>query len=357
MRIPIYKPWITKVERDILQDAVDSGWFSSIGEYINLFENEFSKFIGSKYSVSLNSGTSACHLSLLGNGIKSGDEVIIPASTFIACANAVKYCNATPILADIDKNTWNISLDEIKKKVTKKTKAVFLVHMLGNPCGKEIYEWCKENNILCIEDACESIGASLNGKKTGILGKCAAFSFFGNKNLTTGEGGMITTNDASVFEKVKYLKGQAQDETYVHGDIGYNYRMTNIQAALGYAQMLRIKEILSEKDRVFNTYRENLNSSIGENLKLQETTVDAKHSNWMFAIYSSKINEIKENLNKKGIDTRPMFYPVNSMKPYASNEVYKNAIDVNKKVIMLPSFPELKDAEIKQICDVVKKAL
>ena len=357
MKIPIYKPWITKAEKIILQDAIDSGWFSSIGKYINLFEEKFSEFIGCKYSVSMNNGTSSCHLSLLSSGIKSGDEVIVPASTFIACPNAVKYCGAVPIIADVDKYTWNISLNEIKKKKTKKTKAIFLVHMLGNPCDQEIYDWCEENNILCIEDACESIGASLNEKKTGSLGNCGAFSFFGNKNLTTGEGGMLTTNDKTIFQKAKYLRGQAQDSTYLHGDIGYNYRMTNIQAALGYSQMLRIQEIMSEKERVFNCYKKNLESLVNnDTFKIQKTTKNSKHANWMFAIYSDKKENIKTCLNENGVDTRPMFYPVNSMKPYLSKDVYDVAVDLSSKVIMLPSYPELQDDEIEKICNLVKSS-
>lgn len=355
--IPIYKPWITKQEKDFIYKAADSAWVSSIGEYIKLFEESFCDFIGSKYALSINNGTSACHLSLLASGIGHGDEVIVPSSTFIACPNSVVYCGAKVVLADVDKDTWNISLDEIKNKRTKKTKAVFVVHMLGNPCSQEIYDWCEKEGILCIEDACESIGASLNNKKTGILGHCGAFSFFGNKNLTTGEGGMLTTNDEDVFEKAKYLRGQAQNHTYFHGDVGYNYRMTNIQAALGYSQMLRIEDIMFEKQRVFDCYKKNLDSIIDDSgFKIQKTSENSKHANWMFAIYSKKKDNIKNVLNKNGVDTRPMFYPVNSMNPYFSEEIYSVANDLSSRVIMLPSYPELKNNQIEKICELVKKS-
>lgn len=356
MNIPIYKPWITKKEIDIVQDAISSSWISSKGIYIDLFEEKFSEFIGSKYSVSLNNGTSACHIALLSCGIKEGDEVIVPSCAFIACINAVSYCKAKPILADIDEHDWNISLEEIKKKKTPKTKAVFLVHTLGNPCKQEIYDWCNDNNILCIEDACESIGASLNNKKTGILGKCGAFSFFGNKNITTGEGGMLTTNDLSIKEIANYLKGQAQDSTYIHGDIGYNYRMTNIQAAIGYSQIQRIDEIMSEKNRVFDCYTKNLSILISESFRLQKITKNSKHSNWMFAFYSKNKDKIKINLEKNGIETRPMFYPVNHMKPYYSNEIFEKSIDINKHCLMLPSYPELRNEDIEKICEIIKSA-
>jgi perosamine synthetase len=356
-KIPIYRPWVTDQDKKFVKDAIESGWISSIGKYIDLFEDEFCKFIGSKYSVSTNNGTSACHLALLSNGIGYGDEVIVPSSTFIACPNSVRYCGAEVVLADVDLLTWNISLESIKEKTTNRTKAVFLVHMLGNPCCEEIYDWCDDKGIICIEDACESIGASLNNKKTGSLGKCAAFSFFGNKNLTTGEGGMITTNDVNVFERAKYLRGQAQDSTYIHGDIGFNYRMTNIQAAIGYSQMLRIEEIICEKSRVFETYRKNLKSIVGQNnFKFQKTTKNSQHANWMFAVYSETTSNIKQDLHNEGIDTRPMFYPVNSMKPYKSNEIFKNAEDLSKNVFMLPSYPELQDKDIVKICNIVKKS-
>lgn len=355
--IPIYKPWITEEDKSIVVDAINSGWVSSIGKYIDLFESKFCEFIGSRYAVSTNNGTSACHLALLSSGVTSDDEVIVPSSTFIACPNSVKYCGANVVLADVDKYTWNISLEEIKNKVTNKTKAVFLVHMLGNPCSQEIYDWCKKNNILCIEDACESIGASLNSKKTGTLGDCSAFSFFGNKNVTTGEGGMLTTDNEDVYIRAKYLRGQAQDSTYIHGDVGYNYRMTNIQAALGYSQMLRIEDIMSEKQRVFNCYKKNLESIIGENgFRIQKTSENSKHANWMFAIYSNKKDDIKKLLNKNGVDTRPMFYPVNSMNPYLSEEVHSVADDLSSRVIMLPSYPELKNIQIEKICKLVKKS-
>lgn len=355
--IPIYKPWITKEDKSFVIDAINSGWVSSIGKYIDLFESKFCEFIGSRYSVSTNNGTSACHLALLSSGVCSNDEIVVPSSTFIACPNSVKYCGAKVVIADVDKYTWNISLEQIKNKVTDKTKAVFLVHMLGNPCDQEIYDWCKQNNILCIEDACESIGASLNCKKTGTLGECAAFSFFGNKNITTGEGGILTTDDEDIYIRAKYLRGQAQDSTYIHGDIGYNYRMTNIQAALGYSQMLRIEDIMFEKQRVFDFYKKNLDSIIDDSgFKIQKTSENSKHANWMFAIYSKKKDNIKNVLNKNGVDTRPMFYPVNSMNPYLSEEIYSVANDLSSRVIMLPSYPELKNSQIEKICELVKKS-
>jgi len=356
--IPIYKPWLTEIEKKHLSLAIDSEWISSKGKYLNLFQEKLSEFINCKYSSLLNTGTAACHLALLCSGINEGDEVIVPACTFIAAVNSIKYCNAIPVLADIDNENWNISFEEIKKKTTSKTKAVFLVHLLGNPCPSEIYEWCKSKNIICIEDACESIGASLNGNKTGTLGSCGAFSFFGNKNITTGEGGAITTNDENIFKQVEYLKGQAQDRTYIHSAIGYNYRMTNIQAALGYAQILRVKEITDEKNRVFSYYKNSLKDLILSNkIKIQKETKGSAPANWMFAIKSDKKNEIEKTLNQNNIETRPLFYPVNEMLPYKSDIKYVNSIDLNRNAIMLPSYPELSKNQIDKICDLVKKVI
>lgn len=356
--IPIYKPWLTQVEKKHLLSAIDSEWVSSKGEYLTLFQEKLSEFIGCKHVSLLNTGTAACHLALLCSGIQPNDEVIVPACTFIAAVNAVKYCGATPVLADITSDDWNISLEEIKKKTTSKTKAVFLVHFLGNPCSTEIYEWCKSKNILCIEDACESMGASLYGKKTGNAGLCAAFSFFGNKNITTGEGGAITTNDEGVFKRVEYLKGQAQDRTYVHSDIGYNYRMTNVQAALGYGQMLRSSEIISEKDRVFSYYKHLLKDYISsKKIIIQKETEGSTPANWMFAIKTNRKLEIEKTLNSNQIETRPIFYPVNQMLPYKSDVKYHNSIDLNSNGIMLPSYPELTEKQISKICDLVKKVI
>lgn len=356
--IPIYKPWLTSVEKKHLSDAIDSEWVSSKGQYLQLFQEKLSEFINCKHVSLLNTGTAACHLALLCSGMGEGDEVIVPACTFIAAVNSIKYCGATPILADIDGDDWNISLDEIKKKVTPRTKAIFLVHMLGNPCRSEIYGWCKNNNILCVEDACESIGASLNNSKTGTLGNCGAFSFFGNKNVTTGEGGAITTNNTDLFKHVEYLKGQAQDRTYIHSAIGYNYRMTNVQAALGYAQMIRINEILQEKDRVFSSYKNHLKDHItSKKIIIQKQTDGSSPANWMFAVKSNNKNGIEKKLNENNIETRPLFYPVNEMLPYKSNVIFKNSVDLNRNAIMLPSYPELPEDQIIRICDLVKGCL
>lgn len=353
MDIPIYKPWITKKEIQFVNDAVKSTWVSSIGKYIDLFEDSFKNFIGSKYALSLNNGTSACHLALLCSGIKEGDEVMVPACCFIAAVNAITYCGAKPVLIDIDKDTWNISLSEINKNFSTKTKAIFGVHMLGNPCDIEILNFCKQKNILYIEDACESIGASSNLIKTGNIGHCSAFSFFGNKNLTTGEGGMITTNSEEVFNKVKCLKGQGQSKRYFHSEIGYNYRMTNIQAALGYAQMLRINEIIEEKNRVYSTYKKLLQ----DHVSLQKVNENDIHSNWMFGFVCKSKEKVEIALNENGIETRIMFYPINEMPPYKSDEEYSNSIFLNRNGLMLPSYPQLKNNQIEKICDLIKKNL
>jgi len=351
MIIPIYKPWITELEKKYSKEAIESEWISSQGAYIRRFEEAFACFIGCKHAIAVNNGTSACHLALLSCGIKEGDEVIIPACTFIATANAVKYCGAKPVLADIDRETWNVSLENIKKARTRKTKAVFLVHLLGNPCDKEIYEWCEKEGIICIEDACESIGASYGKTRTGNMGLVSAFSFFGNKNLTTGEGGMVTTNNDVVAEKCRLLKGQGQgDKRYFHTDVGYNYRMTNVQAAIGLAQVERIQEILSEKRRIFQHYSREL-ANIAIMQKIKEGT---EHACWMFGIVSKYRTEIEEELRKEGVDTRPMFYPINDMPPYFSEEIFPCSRTLSKYGLMLPSFPELKEEEINKICSIIK---
>ena len=244
--------------------------------------------------MSVNNGTAACHLALLAHGIGEGDEVIIPNTTFVATANAVKYCGATPVIAPVRSDTWNIDLDHIdsvEALITEKTKAIFVVHLLGNPCHYNALKRFKRkySNILIIEDACEAFGAgykdSINDEyfPCGSWFDAAAFSFYGNKSITTGEGGMVTTNNKDTYEKLLLLKGQGQTDTYFHPMIGYNYRMTNIQAAIGCAQLKRWDEIFANKQRVFNRYLENLTNIAGWQYILDNHL----HGNWMFAYYNN----------------------------------------------------------------------
>jgi perosamine synthetase len=304
------------------------------------------------------------HLALVSLGIKEGDEVIVPDLTFIATANVVKYTGATPVFADIDKETWCIFPDDIKKKITPKTKAIIPVHLYGHPADMEpILEIAKEYNLYVIEDCAEAHGAKYKDKKVGSIGHCGVFSFYGNKIITTGEGGMIVTNDENFYEKAKYLRDHAmsKEKRYWHTEIGYNYRMTNIQAALGLAQLERIDEIINKKRQIFEWYNEGLKDL--ENIKLNPEKEWAKNVYWMVCLVNEKFDEEKRDdfmkkLKEKGIDTRPFFYPCSMMPMYKQdNFINPVSYDLYKKGINLPSGYNLKEENIKWICFNIKKIL
>jgi perosamine synthetase len=363
--IPVYEPTITEKEIEYIIRAVKSGWVSSLGEYINKFEDEFAKFVGTKYALTVANGTAGLHLALASLGIKEGDEVIVPDLTFIATANAVKYTGATPIFADIDKETWCISVEDIERKITPRTKAIIPVHLYGHPADMDpIMKIAKRYNLYIIEDCAEAHGAEYKGKKVGSFGHCGVFSFYGNKIITTGEGGMITTNDEKLYEKAKYLRDHAmsKEKRYWHTEIGYNYRMTNIQAALGLAQLERINEIIQKKRQVFEWYKEGLKDLKG--IKLNPEKEWAKNVYWMVCLVNENFDEEKrerfmKELKNKGIDTRPFFYPC-SMMPMYKQDGFVNPIsyDIYKKGINLPSSANLNKEDIiiirRMLIDVIE---
>jgi len=259
--IPISKPSITKKEIAYVTDAVRSGWVSSLGKYIDMFEEKFAAYCGTKYAVATSNGTTALHLVLAALGITARDEVIISDLTFVATGNAVKYTGAKVVTVDIEEETLCIKPEAIKKAITSKTKAIIPVHLYGHPANmEEINKIAKKHNLFVIEDAAEAHGAEVNGKKVGSLGHAGVFSFYGNKIITTGEGGMITTNDEELYKKMRYLRDHAmsKEKRYWHTEVGFNYRMTNLQAALGVAQLERIDELLAKKEEIFKWYQEGL---------------------------------------------------------------------------------------------------
>jgi perosamine synthetase len=359
--IPVSEPTITEKEVEYILKAVKSGWVSSLGEFINKFEEEFARYVGTKYALTTSNGTTALHLALVSLGIKEGDEVIVPDLTFIATANAVAYTGAKPVFADIDPETWCIDPEDIKKKITSKTKAIIPVHLYGHPADMDpILEIAKEYGLYVIEDCAEAHGAEYKGKKVGSLGICGAFSFYGNKIITTGEGGMITTNDEALYERAKFLRDHAmsKEKRYWHTEVGYNYRMTNIQAALGLAQLERIDEIIRKKRQIFEWYREYLKDIAG--IKLNPEKEWAKNVFWMVCLLVENFDEDKRDrfmrfLREKGIDTRPFFYPC-SMMPMYKNSKIKNKVsyEIYKKGIILPSGYNLTEEEVKWICQEIK---
>jgi perosamine synthetase len=357
-KYPVYKPLIGKKEKEYVNECLDSTWISSKGKFISLFENKFSEYVKCDYSTTCTNGTVALHLALLALDIKKGDEVIVPTLTYIASVNAITYVGAKPIFIDSENEYWQINTKKIEEKITSNTKAIIVVHLYGHASNMdEIVKIAKKYNLKIIEDCAEAFGTQYKNKHVGSFGDIATYSFFGNKTITTGEGGMVTTNDKVLYKRIIKLKGQglAENREYWHDLIGYNYRMTNIACAIGLAQIERVEYILNQKRRIAQYYKENLKSLP---LQFHKESEDCIHSYWMCTILSE--NEIvrdklraylKENL----IETRPIFHPIHKMPMYNFNEEYIIAENISSRGINLPSYPELENHDLELICKTIKE--
>ena len=356
---PISQPTITDLETKYVNDAITSGWVSSLGFYIEELEKEFAKFCGVKYAVLTNNGTTGLHLALETLGIKKGDEVIIPDLTFIATANAVAYIGAIPVMVDIDSKTLCIDPSKIESAINNKTKAIIPVHLYGHPANMDkINEIAKRHNLLVIEDAAEAHGAKYKGRVVGGLADCGVFSFYGNKIITTGEGGAITTNNLETYERAKFLRDHAMSKSkrYWHTEIGYNYRMTNLQAALGLAQLKRIDEIISSRINIYNNYKKYINTSDSVRLNYNASWAESVH--WLVCLEVDSLDFDKreifmKNLKDKGVDSRPYFYPVSSMPMY--KKTFENEVTYKKTTIgiNIPTYFGLTEDDIEIISQII----
>jgi perosamine synthetase len=360
--IPISQPSITKKEIDYVTDAVKSSWVSSLGKYIDMFEDQFASYCGTNFAVATSNGTTALHLALVSLGINRNDEVIIPDLTFVATGNAVKYIGAKVVTVDVEEDTLCISPAAIMKAITPKTKAIIPVHLNGHPANmEEINKIANEYNLFVVEDAAEAHGAEFKGKKVGGISNAGTFSFYGNKIITSGEGGMITTDDKELYMKMRYLRDHAmsQDKRYWHTEVGFNYRMTNLQAALGVAQFERINEILEKRKEIFHWYSEHLKDITG--LRLNYEASWAKNVYWLVSIEIYGYIELERNhliqkLKAKKIDSRPYFYPLSDMPMYddACNEITNK---VYQRGVFLPSFHDITKQQVDYICNEIKDIL
>ena len=359
MKIPVYQPSLTGNEKKYVNECLDTSWISSKGKFVDEFEKKFSSYIGQKHGIAVCNGTVAIHLALLALGITTGDEVIVPTFTYIASANPILQTGARPIFVDSLESTWQMDPEDIETKITNRTKAIIVVHLYGHPCDMDkIMKIAKEYNIFVIEDCAEAIGSEYRGKKVGSFGDINCFSFFGNKTITCGEGGMVTTNDEVLAERAKHFKGQglAKYREYWHDTWGTNYRMTNIQAAIGLAQLEQVQKFIDMKQNVAELYQKNLKDLP---IVFHKQVGDVKHTYWMCSILceNSKVrDDVRDFLKQNEIETRPTFYPVHTMPIYASRyEKYKVAEDIALRGMNLPSYPTLKEEEIKFICDKIKE--
>ena len=359
--IPLVKPDLSGNEINYLIDCIKSTYVSSRGKYVDMFEKKFRLYYKSKFSLSVSSCTGGLMLIMSSLKLNKDDEVIVPNVTFISPINSILHANAKPVFCDIDEKTFTLKTDSLKKLITKKTKAIICVHIYGHPCDMdEIKKIVKKKKIKIIEDCAEAIGTEYKNQKIGTFGDFAVFSFFGNKTVTTGEGGMVLFKKKSDYLNSLILRdhGMNLKKKYWHDEIGFNFRMTNMQAALGVAQMEKINLIIKEKIRIAKVYKKNLSDC--KNLILPEEKSWAKHSYWLYNVIVKNVNEktrdsLINKLEQTGIEVRPMFYPASDMEIY-SKFIKKNKFSqISYKGISLPSYIGLTNNEIKFICNKLKK--
>jgi len=357
-RFPVYAPDLSGNEKKYVNECLDTTWISGKGSFIDKFEKSFADYIGVNHAVTCSNGTVALHLALIALGIGPGDKVIVPTLTYVASANAVKYTGAEVVFVDSVRNTWQIDVDEVIKLIDKDTKVVMAVHLYGHPCEMEkLRKVCNEKDIFLMEDCAEGLGTKFNGKHVGTFGEVSTFSFYGNKTITTGEGGMVVTNDETLYKRLMHFKGQglAHHREYWHDVIGYNYRMTNICAAIGLAQLERIDSILEKKRQIAAMYKKDL-----EGLPVEFHSGDRpeEHSYWMCSILveqASVREPLRAHLKAEGIETRPLFYPVHTMPMYS--EAYRRfrvAEELGWLGINLPSYPGLSEKDVHTITAAVR---
>jgi len=352
---PVAEPTLENRELEYLLDAFSSTWISSRGKYIDRFEEEFSSYCGVKYGVATSNGTVAIHLALLALGIKEGDEVIVPDLTFAATINAVLYIKATPVIVDIDPDSWTICPKEIEKAITPRTKAIIPVHVYGQPCDMdEIMRIAQDYDLKVIEDCAEAHGAEFNGRKVGSFGDVSTFSFFANKIITTGEGGMCVTNNKELDVQMRKLRdhGMNKEKRYWHDEIGFNYRMTNLQAAIGCAQIEQIDQILLRNEKIEKDY---INALSELNLfNWQRNFNNRKKVVWLMCCTTDKRKEVMKALTNNNIDVRPFFYCLSEM-PIYSQYTYSNsnALRVSKIGLNLPTVKQVDFMRIKDILSTI----
>lgn len=354
-------PNIGDIEKKYLNMAVDSNYVSTIGPFVDKFEAIFAKYIGVEKAVSTQSGTAAIHMALYELGIGEEDEVIVPSLTFIAGVNPIVYVRAKPVFADVDAKTWNIDPSDIERLISKKTKAILPVHLYGNPCKmREIMEIAKKYGLSVIEDATESLGAKYDGQHTGTFANFGCFSFNGNKIITTGGGGMVVGNDVNALKHIKLLVNHARSESdaFFYTEVGFNARMTNIEAALGLAQMERLGGYLKKKKKFNNIYQEELKHI--NYVRFQEEYPEASSSWWFTCILIEKdidIEQLQLILRTRGIVTRRLFKPVTMFPPYQTTNNCKNAFNIYSKGLCLPSSTLNTEDDICDVCRVLKEVI
>ena len=380
--IPLSLPNIAGNEWKYVKDCLDTGWVSSVGSYVTQFENTVAEFAGAKYGIAAMNGTAAIHIGLQLSGVVRGDHVIVPNITFIASCNAVAYTGATPLLIDVDQDTWQMDLDLLEHFLENETyvaqhgiddeivrtcshykadhkpiSAILPVHVLGNMCDMDrLVQICEKYHITIVEDSTEALGSSYNGKHAGTFGTFGTFSFNGNKIISTGGGGVLVTNDEVLAKKAKHITTQAKTDPfeYNHDEIGYNYRLVNILAAVGVAQMEQLPGFLERKVAIDKRYREALES---DDLQFQKVGENVSPNNWLHTMKVTEQRPMIKHLMDNGVQCRPFWVPMNQLKmftevPYITENDKAN--DVYKHCISIPSSTSLTDEQVEEVIKVIQ---
>lgn len=365
--VPIAAPVIGEREIAYVTDAVKSGWVSSIGAYVDRFEELFATYIGVKHAIALSNGTAALHLALHALGVGKGDEVILPDLTFAATAHTVLQVGATPVFVDVERDTWCIDPLAIERAITGKTKVLMPVHLYGHAADMAaINALAKTHDLFVLEDAAEAHGAMIADQKAGSLGTVAGFSFYGNKLITTGEGGMLTTDDDALAARIRFLKdhGMSPQVRYLHTELAFNYRITNLQAALGVAQLEQIETFVEKKRQLFGWYAEELAGVPGLTLNIERPNY--RNTYWMISVVlddqlRSSREDLCASLRAKGVDTRPFFIPMSELPHLTSYRTVgvsgpecSVAMKLSRHGFNLPSGCGLSRGQVRRVCDALK---
>lgn len=356
--VPVYQPRFGGREKEYVNQCLDTTWISSKGEFIGRFEAGFADYVGARHALSVCNGTVAIHLALHALGIGPGDEVIVPTLTYVASVNPILQVGAVPVFVDSDKLTWQMDPEDVRRKITPRTRAVLAVHLYGLACDMAaLTAICREHGLLLVEDCAEAFGTRFRGRHAGTFGDVATFSFFGNKTITTGEGGMVVTSDDRLRDRLYHLKtqGVSPDREYWHDELAFNYRMTNICAAIGLAQLEQADDILARKRMIAGWYREGLH---GLPLVLHDETAGIVHSFWLCTIAlddGDLRRPLRDHLAARRIETRPTFYPCHTLPHYAKpGESHPVAQWLSERGFNLPSYPDLTESQVRTICAEVR---
>lgn len=362
--VPVNEPRIAKNALKYVSDCITSGWISSSGSYLKEFEEEFAARFGVKHAITTTNGTASLHLAIASLNIGKGDEVILPAHTMMASAAAIVYTGATPVLVDAERDSWNMDVTQIENKITKNTKAIMPVHIYGLPVDMDpVLKLANKYNLAIIEDAAESTGAEYKDKLTGTFGEFGCFSFYANKIITTGEGGVVLTNNDELAAHARLLKDMAHSpkQRFLHEEIGFNYRMTNMQAALGLAQLEELDKYLETKIWMAGMYNKLLYNLEGITLPIEKPW--AKNVYWMYGIliedsFGITREQFMYELKERGIDTRTFFVPMNRQPALLKMGLYKEekfpvSDEISKKGLYIPSGLAITKEQIERVCEVI----